>query len=60
MRWQERDPLLRVDEMVRAGHRLIVDSVIHDNKDPVFGAEVEKHFEKLFDSIQQALDAGHV
>ena len=60
MRWEECDLFIRVEEMMRDGHDLIVESEIHDKSDPVFGPEVEKRFGRLFDSIQQTLDASCV
>jgi hemerythrin-like domain-containing protein len=60
MRWEEKDLFVRVEEMINDGHELIVDSELHGKQDPVFGPEVEKRFGKLFDSIQQTLDASHM
>ncbi len=60
IRWEERDLFIRVEEMVHDGHSLIVKSEIHTKPDPVFGPEVEKRFGRLFDSIQQTLDADYV
>lgn len=60
MRWEERDLFIRVEEMVHDGHQSIVDSQLHDKADPVFGPEVEERFGKLFDSIQQTLNASHM
>jgi hemerythrin-like domain-containing protein len=59
IRWEERDLFNRVEEMIHDGHELIVDSEVHDKADPVFGPEVEKRFNRLFDSIQQTLGASH-
>ncbi len=60
MRWEECDLFIRVEEMVNDGHSLIVESEIHAKSDPVFDPGVEKRFGRLFDSIQQTLDAGCV
>jgi hemerythrin-like domain-containing protein len=60
MRWEERDLFIRVEEMMHDGHELIVDSELHGRTDPVFGAEVEKRFGRLFDSIQETLSASHM
>lgn len=60
MRWEERDLFLRVEEMVRDGHKLIVESLERDARDPVFGPEVESRFTRLYESIQETLKASHV
>lgn len=60
IRWEERDLFIRIEEMVHDGHSLIIESDIRDRRDPVFGPEVEERFGKLFDSIQQTLDASHM
>jgi hemerythrin-like domain-containing protein len=60
MDWEENDLFVRIDEMVQDGHKLFVDSDANDIKDPVFGPEVEEQFGRLFDSIQQTLNASHM
>ena len=59
MHWEESDLFIRVEEMVRDGHGLIIDSELHDKIDPVFGPEVEQRFGRLYDSIQQTVSASH-
>jgi len=60
MHWEEHDLFIRIEEMVHDGHGLIIESAIHDTRDPVFGPEVEKRFGRLFDNIQQTLSASHM
>lgn len=55
MHWEERDLFLRVGSMIRDGHPIIIESVLQCQKDPVFGPNVEKHFEKLLERIQLTL-----
>lgn len=60
MRLEEHDLFSRIEEMVRDGHTLILDPAYEGARDPVFGPEVEKRFGKLFESIQQTLNASHM
>lgn len=53
MHWEERDLFMRVSSMVSDGHPVIIDSVLRSQRDPVFGPNVEKHFEKLLERIRQ-------
>lgn len=59
MRWEEHDLFLRVEEMIRDGHELIIATVANEREDPVFGPEVETRFNRLYENIKESLDASH-
>lgn len=57
MQWEELDLFRRVEEMVAEGHAVIDTAIFPQNDDPVFGAEVEESFQRLFSNIEKSLTA---
>jgi len=55
MQWEELDLFRRIEEMVAEGHELIEAATFLQTSDPVFGAEVEANFSRLFDSVQERI-----
>ena len=51
MQWEELDLFRRIDEMIRDGHTLLNTAELPNIADPVFGADVEKRFKRLFARI---------
>jgi hemerythrin-like domain-containing protein len=54
MQWEELDLFHRVEEMIAEGHNFIDPANLPHSSDPVFGAEVEETFGRLFSSIERA------
>jgi len=55
MQWEELDLFHRVEEMIAEGHDFLDESLFRQSIDPVFGAEVEQQFGKLYESIEQTV-----
>lgn len=55
MQWEELDLFRRIEEMVAEGHNLIEAATFLQTSDPVFGAEVEADFSRLFDSVRDRI-----
>lgn len=51
MQWEELDLFHRVDEMIKSGHRVLDTDELPTMPDPVFGADVERRFSRLFNSL---------
>ncbi len=51
MRWEEADLFRRLDKLVAEGHDATSKAVVIDRRDPLFGGEVEKRFEDLYQRI---------
>jgi hemerythrin-like domain-containing protein len=51
MQWEELDLFHRVEEMIAEGHNFIDPANLPHSSDPVFGADVEKTFARLFKSV---------
>ncbi|MDX1405981.1 MAG: hemerythrin domain-containing protein [Woeseiaceae bacterium] len=57
MQWEELDLFRRVEEMVAEGHELIEAATFLQTPDPVFGPQVEEKFARLFESVQERIEA---
>lgn len=55
MQWEELDLFRRIEEMIQEGHHTLDDANMPQSDDPVFGAEVENDFARLFRSIETSL-----
>ena len=55
IQWEELDLFRRIEEMIAEGHELFEVATFLQTPDPVFGAEVEAQFSRLFDSVKERL-----
>jgi len=55
IQWEELDLFRRIEEMIAEGHELFEVTTFLQTPDPVFGAEVEAQFSRLFDSVKERL-----
>lgn len=54
MQWEELDLFRRIEEMIRSGHTALKKDDFPIAADPVFGARLERRFERLFEKIDSA------
>lgn len=59
MQWEELDLFRRCDEMANDGHTFIVESIVANTSDPLFGAEAHDQFKHLLKNIEVSLGASH-
>jgi len=57
MQWEELDLFRRCEEMAGSGHDLIVDALLIDKGDPLFGEKIQGQFDRLLETIRKSIDA---
>jgi hemerythrin-like domain-containing protein len=55
IQWEELDLFRRIEEMIAEGHEFFEVATFLQSSDPVFGAEVEASFSRLFESVQDRM-----
>jgi hemerythrin-like domain-containing protein len=55
IQWEELDLFRRIEDMIAGGHELFEVTTFLQTPDPVFGAEVEAQFSRLFDSVKERM-----
>lgn len=59
MQWEELDLFRRCEALIDSGHKINVDEILITRRDPLFGAETEKRFNRLLESIRASQDAAN-
>lgn len=55
IQWEELDLFRRIEEMIAEGHEVFEAATFLQTPDPVFGAEVEAQFSRLFESVKERM-----
>ncbi len=55
IQWEELDLFRRIEDMIAGGHEFFEVATFLQTPDPVFGAEVEAQFSRLFDSVKERM-----
>jgi len=58
MQWEELDLFRRCEEMAEKGHDLMVDALLIDKTDPLFGEKLQSQFDRLLKNIRKAAETG--
>lgn len=55
MQWEELDLFRRCETMAADGHEFVLDAEFRDARDPLFGANAEERFQRLFEVVKSSI-----